>query len=781
MLIHPEVAALREILAGLDAGVFLARRGTDGLQITYANQALERLCGHASAELQGRDLTVFCPVRATLTEFQWFQNVERLTEHTRSQVRCQRKNGSLLWVDLSITPCQLRFKGKAVHYLGLMQDVTAQVAAEQALERSTTRQQLILDGIGSPVLGLTPDMQIMLCNDAYAAFVGSTVDQLVGRNLLELFPVFKQRRSYAVYQQVLASGQMQMLEGRMGDKYLHTVVYPTPWGILAIAEDYSERRQFEDELLNRDRLLLGFAQASALLAGGARDSRLISLALAELGRSAQVDRVYLYENHQEAESQASLASMRYEWHREGLASVIDDPSVQGIRLEEILPRWYSSFERGAPIHGLTRHLPPEERQRLEKHGVVSMLIVPVLIQRRFWGMVGFDDCANQREWRQSEIGVLLAAAASIGGAIARQDAEARLFQERSLLQQVIDSIPDLVYYKDPESVYLGCNTAFTRFAGRSKEWIIGHSDIELFPAEQASLQFDKDRLAIASRGARHDEEWVIYPDGRQILLDTLKVPFNDAVGNVVGVLGVSRDITDRRMTEQMQREFVDNVSHELRTPITALLGLAETLQRTDLGEEQRRPLLEKLTGQALRLTRLVDDILALSNLELAQQTMKRERVDLGQVGRAAFDALHSMAVDKQLSYAAQFAGEVVEVIGDATLLELLASNLLSNAIRYTPDGGQVKLQIAAEREQAVLIVSDTGIGIEPEARGRIFERFFRADKARSRAAGGTGLGLAIASQIATLHAGEIAVESMPGQGSTFTATFPRLQESAAPG
>jgi PAS domain S-box-containing protein len=775
MIAQPELAALREIITSLSAGVFFTRQGSQAMELMFANAAFEQMCGYSFAELRGRDLTILCPARATLAEFQQFQAISGAKEQARTRLRCQRKDSAQVWLDVMLSPVAFRFQGQPVECMGLVQDATALFETELALKQSATQQQLILDGIGSPVLGLTAEMQVKFCNKAYGEFVGRNIDELVGNNLVEMFPSFRQRRTYAVYQQVLASGQAQALEGQMFDRYFRAMVYPTPWGILAIAEDYTDRRQFEDELINRDRLLLGFAQASVLLAGGARDTRLINLALAELGKSAHVDRVYLVELHHEEGVATLLSSQRYEWNREGLSEQAALPALPGINLVDKLPRWHQSFQRGAPVYGQLQHLPEEEQQALAGYGAVSLLIVPIMIHRKLWGLIGFDDFTQPREWRQSEIGVLLAAAASVGSAIAHQDAEARLLQERTLLQQVIDSIPDLVSYKDRDSVYMGCNTAFTRFAGRARDSIIGHSDVELFPALEAGRFFDSDRHALATGGPRHEEEWVAYPDGHRVLLDTLKLPFCDPAGVVIGVLGVSRNITEKRRTEQVQREFVDNVSHELRTPITALLGLAETLQRSGLDEDQRSQLLGKIGTQSLRLARLVDDILALSNLELAEQTMRRDRVDLRQICRAAYDALHTSAEDKRLACSVELQEEPAELVGDATLLELLVTNLFSNAIRYTPPDGTIRLSVKTEPERVLVEVADTGIGIEPGHQERIFERFYRADKARSRAEGGTGLGLAIVNQVAGLHAGEVKVASKLGHGSTFTAAFPRLR------
>lgn len=239
-----------------------------------------------------------------------------------------------------------------------------------------------------------------------------------------------------------------------------------------------------------------------------------------------------------------------------------------------------------------------------------------------------------------------------------------------------------------------------------------------------------------------------------------------------GAIVLVRDVSTIRRLERMRTDFVANVSHELRTPIAAIAGAAETLKEGALSDPEAAPgFVGTIERHAERLKALVDDLLTLSRLESAPETIERVPVDFGNVVRQACDALASRAraAGLDLSVAAT---DVPRLAGDPEALRRLVDNLVVNALTYTPSGGRVAVSLAVEGGDAVLTVADTGIGIAPENLERVFERFYRVDKARSRSKGGTGLGLAIVKHSAHLHGGDVTVTSRVGAGSTFTVRIP---------
>ena len=249
------------------------------------------------------------------------------------------------------------------------------------------------------------------------------------------------------------------------------------------------------------------------------------------------------------------------------------------------------------------------------------------------------------------------------------------------------------------------------------------------------------------------------PDGRK-----------DEIGQLARALNQMAQELAR--LETMRRDFVGNVSHELKTPITAIRGLTETLLDDEgMDSETRIRFLSRIAAQSLRLSSLVSDLLTISRLEAPNTVFRSVRTDLNEVVRAATRSLlPERGQDIQIHI--ELGDEPLEVLGDAEALRQVATNLLDNAIKCTPAGGEVWLRLQARAGHAVLEVEDSGIGIEAEHLSRIFERFYRVDTARSRELGGTGLGLSIVKHIALSHGGEVCVESTPGQGSLFRVRIP---------
>ncbi|MDB5819836.1 MAG: phoR, partial [Rhizobacter sp.] len=239
-------------------------------------------------------------------------------------------------------------------------------------------------------------------------------------------------------------------------------------------------------------------------------------------------------------------------------------------------------------------------------------------------------------------------------------------------------------------------------------------------------------------------------------------------------LVLSQDVTERERAEGMRREFVANVSHEIRTPLTVLSGFIETMAHLPLTEPERRRVLELMEQQAHRMQTLVADLLTLAQLEGSPRPSADRWVSLDKViGRALSDATALSAGRHELSFDTESG---VEIAGLENELLSAVGNLVSNAVRYTPDGGEISVRWHALPNQCgELVVSDTGIGIAREHIPRLTERFYRVDGSRSRDTGGTGLGLSIVKHVVQRHGGALEVTSEMGRGSAFRLVFPALR------
>ena len=234
---------------------------------------------------------------------------------------------------------------------------------------------------------------------------------------------------------------------------------------------------------------------------------------------------------------------------------------------------------------------------------------------------------------------------------------------------------------------------------------------------------------------------------------------------------LKRDRDELEKNEEIRREFTANVSHELKTPLHSISGYAELLAKGMVRPEDVEKFSSKIYSESQRMTSLVEDIIELSHLDTGAEDMKREDVDLYLIARTAADSL-SMAA-KEAGVELKVSGESARVYGVPQLLYGICYNLCDNGIKYNREKGRVEISVRNLEGEVELKVSDTGIGIPEESRERIFERFYRVDKSRSKAVGGTGLGLSIVKHAALVHRATIDIDSEPGSGTSFTLHFPK--------
>lgn len=237
---------------------------------------------------------------------------------------------------------------------------------------------------------------------------------------------------------------------------------------------------------------------------------------------------------------------------------------------------------------------------------------------------------------------------------------------------------------------------------------------------------------------------------------------------------IRRDQDTLEKSSQIRQEFTANVSHELKTPLHAISGYAELMENGMVQQQDIRPFAHKIRQESLRLTALVEDIINLTRLDGGAAGMERQPVDLYRIAENAADSLQTAAAEAHVTLSLRGGSAVVD--GVPSVLYSMVFNLCDNAIKYNHPGGSVRVQVISYPDDDRIVVSDTGIGIPEESRDRIFERFYRVDKSRSKEVGGTGLGLSIVKHAALIHHARITLESTLGVGTTFTVIFPKIKE-----
>ena len=325
------------------------------------------------------------------------------------------------------------------------------------------------------------------------------------------------------------------------------------------------------------------------------------------------------------------------------------------------------------------------------------------------------------------------------------------------VEDVLERISEGVVLLDDDMQPLLANSSARSLLGLDGEAFAlrATADEVLDVAREAQTNFEEVERSL--------ETW--FPSRRHLFVRATPMP--DRSGTIL----VIDDVTEALRTQRIRTEFVAHASHELKSPVAGLQALAEAVRQAVQDDpEAADRFSKKLVTEAVRLGRLIGDLLDLSRLE-ETTAVSKERVDMSLVGQREGELAKESAAVKEIELNMSIAPGVL-VSGDEQQLSLMLRNLLDNAIRYTPEEGHVALDIRPEGDEAVVRVIDTGIGIPMAAQARVFERFYRVDKARSRDRGGTGLGLAIVKHAVELHGGTIGMESELERGSTFTVRLP---------
>ena len=339
-----------------------------------------------------------------------------------------------------------------------------------------------------------------------------------------------------------------------------------------------------------------------------------------------------------------------------------------------------------------------------------------------------------------------------------------LTEERDRAGQILDALDDGVLLLDGAGRLLVANPAARSWFGLPDDLRPGLPAQRVLGVAQVTALAEQ---ATRARAPVVGTCTLVFPEPRTLAMRAFPLADRGPTGRIVVTL---TDITQRRRLEVLRRDFVANASHELKTPVAAVRALAETLL-TALPDdpEAGRRFAERIGREAERLDALTRDLLDLSRVE--RGTLDVEPVDLVGLAKEVVGGYGDLAEERRIRLRAELQPQV-SMRGDRAQLGLLLSNLLDNALRFTPAKGTVCVRLDATESRAVIQVSDTGHGIPAGELPRVFERFYRVDKARARQTGGTGLGLAIVRHVAEAHGGTVRVDSELGRGSTFTVTLP---------
>lgn len=373
----------------------------------------------------------------------------------------------------------------------------------------------------------------------------------------------------------------------------------------------------------------------------------------------------------------------------------------------------------------------------------------------------------------------------------REKVKQALETEKSLFRYLIDSIPDLIFFKDKEGLFLGCNRAFEEYTGRAEHEFKGKSEYDFFTKEQADQYSKTDAEILKSKESKRNFEWLTYSDGRKVLFDTLKTLFFDSNGNSLGFIGICRDITAIQETQhkltvakekaeesdKLKTAFLANMSHEIRTPMNAIIGFSDLMTDDNLSASEKIEYTSHIKKAGESLMNLISDIIDIAKIEAGQLQINKSVCNLDEllndmIGTYTEAKIKAGKQNLDIRLFKQSGINGISIITDPFRLKQVLTNLIGNAMKFT-EHGFIEFGYSLNDKQMIeFVVRDTGIGIPKGKQQDIFYRFSQVDNSNTRKYGGTGLGLAISKNIIEIMGGEIWIESEPGKGSSFYFTLP---------
>jgi PAS domain S-box-containing protein len=364
-----------------------------------------------------------------------------------------------------------------------------------------------------------------------------------------------------------------------------------------------------------------------------------------------------------------------------------------------------------------------------------------------------------------------------------------LISERDLLRTLIDSTPDYIFIKDAEGKFVISNEAHARAGNVTANELIGKTAFDLFPPDLAE-QFHTDDMEIIESGQEllNLERTTVDAQGNFKTVLTSKVPLRSREGRITGLVGISRDITERKIVERQALElaaerermkvlqrFIGDLSHDFRTPLT-IINNSIYLLRKITDPERQQGQLDKLEAQVIRMDDLLGDLLKMDHLVHGDSPYSFVPLDLNALVSEVAAVFEVSAAEKSQILQFKPDSKVPLVMADYDQLKQVIASVIENAVHYTPETGKILVYTEVQNQHVAVVVKDTGIGISEEDWPHIFEPFYRADQARSTTNGRSGLGLAIAKHIVEAHNGSIEVQSAFGYGSTFTILLPTIRD-----
>ena len=495
-----------------------------------------------------------------------------------------------------------------------------------------------------------------------------------------------------------------------------------------------------------------------------------------IARSVDVDRVSVWQNHRK-EDGLLYYRLVCQWAASELPPLEED---KDFAYKDFLPGWEDLFNRGESVNGTIDSLSGKERAQLVPFTIQSILATPIFLKGEFWGFISFDDYHVRRIFPEGEVNILRSWGLLAVGAIQRSEIAQNMHKALIKLEAVINNYKGIIWSVDTEGVITTFNGQYLKVIGVGPSFLEGKKYII---AREKNRHLDVIEH-VEKTFTEGPQDWIGEIDGRYF--HSYTTPMYNKEGKITGVVGSTDDVDD---TIKLQRDletaleaaksasraksaFLANMSHEIRTPMNAIIGMI-TIGKSSDDIERKDYCFTRIEDASKHLLGVINDILDMSKIEADKFELSYAEFNFEKMLQRVVNVINFRVDEKQQKLTIHIDNNIPKFLyGDDQRLAQVITNLLGNAVKFTPENGSISLDSRFMGEEngfctIQISVRDTGIGIGPEQQTRLFQSFQQAESSTVRKFGGTGLGLSISKSIVEMMDGKIRVESEPGKGSTF--------------
>ncbi len=547
--------------------------------------------------------------------------------------------------------------------------------------------------------------------------------------------------------------------------------------------DISEKKNIQEKINQSLKQQSFLSQISSKLAQYTNLDKTINEVLKEILSFTKMDRVYIFQDSLDGE----YTQNTFEVCAPRIKAQINN--LQNVYWKDYKAMYSQLKNKHIFKVENIENLDSAERKFLAKQNIKSILAVPLRLAKRQIGFIGLDSVKKIKNWQKNDLYLIEMIARSVSSVLEREDNTKQIISglneaktEREKIETIVQGIGDGVFVLNKNLEIILFNQQASNISGFSREEVINkkYSEVLKFLCEKSGQRKDdfiKQAFATGKIQKMANHTLLIKKDGEKVAVSDSSAPIRDKDNNIIACVVVFRDVSQEREVEKIKSEFVSVVSHQLKTPLTGIKWMSELLLEDDFGKvnDEQKEFINNIYSSNQRMIKLVKDLLDVSHIETGRKfEINKKKVDIVKIVTQVLIDNAQLAKEKKVKII-KCAGAPAKLYMkvDSSKVEQVFSNLINNAIKYSKQGGQIKIACQHKKNEIVFTITDNGMGIPAKQQARIFSKFFRAENALSSETDGTGLGLYISRSIALAHGGSLWFNSEKNKGTTFFFSLPR--------